>query len=380
MRELFHVRPKGGAAYPVLAGCDARRGLERVWEPAWRSCAVIGDENTLGRFGARLVEALAARGVRFVALSFPPGEVHKTRATKERLEDAMLEAGIERTGCVVGVGGGIALDVAGFVAATYLRGVAHVNVATTLLAQVDAAIGGKTGVNTVSGKNLVGAFHHPRAVLLDTGALATLPKVELECGLAEAMKHAVLRDAALFDELDAWAAGRDAAGRDAAALDAATHGGAVSGAMSLVPPDAIIARCAAIKAEVIAEDDRDLGVRNILNFGHTVAHALEAATKHATSHGHAVGIGMVIEARLAAIEGWLDVGEASRIEALAARLGLPTKAPCPFSLAAPYLASDKKNQRGEVHCALPTAIGRTEAPGGAYTRSVSLDALERAWK
>ncbi|MSP26242.1 MAG: 3-dehydroquinate synthase [Myxococcales bacterium] len=359
MRELLTVRPRGGVAYPVLVGTEPAAALAEVWDARWTTVAVLGDANTLPLFGAPLIEWMRARGCRVVPLSFPAGEAHKTRRTKERLEDAMLAAGVERSGCLVAVGGGVALDLAGFVAATYLRGIAHVFVATSLVAQVDAAIGGKTGVNTHSGKNLVGAFHHPRAVFIDIGALASLPRVELESGLAETLKHAVVRDAALFEEMEAWADDEARA--------------------TLIPPEEVIARSVAIKAEVVAEDERDHGVRNILNYGHTVAHALEAATNYTLSHGHAVAIGMVVEARLGATEGWLPRSEVDRIGRLATRLGLPTAATCAFELAAPYFAADKKTQGGIVRCAVPSAIGRIEEHAGAWTRPVSLAQLAQAW-
>src|SRR5690606_11970545 len=152
---------------------------------------------------------LLAAGVEIVRVSFPPGESHKTRETKAAVEDALFEAGLDRASVIVAVGGGVVLDLAGFVAATFMRGIDHVAVATTLLAQVDAAIGGKTGVDTPFGKNLVGAFHHPRAVLLHPGALSSLPLEERRNGLAEVVKHAVLRDATLFSTLERWAASDD---------------------------------------------------------------------------------------------------------------------------------------------------------------------------
>jgi 3-dehydroquinate synthase len=360
MQHIIDIEPASAASYPVFCGSGAADKLAELWRPEWKQAALIGDTTTLGLFGHGLQTALETMGVQVLALSFDPGEGQKTRATKARLEDAMLAAGFDRSSCVVAVGGGIPLDIAGFVAATYMRGIAHINVATTLLAQVDAAVGGKTAVNANTGKNLIGAFHHPCAVLIDTAALEKLPAGEIENGLAEAVKHAVLADAALFARLEQWAPQREAK----------------------PPPDEIIARCIQIKAEVVAADDRDTGKRHILNFGHTVGHAIEHATKHATPHGHAVAIGMVIEARLATEAGWLAPDVGARMEVLLGALGLPTTPPCEFAHAAPGFRHDKKTTAGVVYCALPTGLGVTEAHGdgpGGWSRATSLDQIARAW-
>lgn len=319
---------------------------------------MISDHTTRRLFADELGETLATLGVPVLACTFAPGEHQKSRATKAAIEDRMLAAGIDRTACIVAVGGGVVLDLAGFVAATFMRGIEHVNVATTLLAQVDAAIGGKTAINTEHGKNLIGAVHHPRAVLLATDALGHLPTVELCCGLAEAVKHAVLSDAALFDELAAWAA------RDTSRL----------------PPQAIIERCVAIKAEVVAADDRDRGKRNILNYGHTAAHAIEHATAHETPHGHAVAMGMVVEARLAAQAGAFPASDVARLVALLDALGLPTTPACSFAAARPFLTHDKKTVAGQIQCAIPRRIGETvPETNGSWTRTVSAAQMGEAW-
>lgn len=355
MRHLVDVAPEGGDPYPVFVGTDAAAALASWWRPRWRQAVVIGDATTSALFAAPIVEALERRGVEVQSLSFPAGERHKTRATKERLEDAMLAAAIERDACVIGLGGGVPLDLAGFVAATYLRGVDHVFVATTLLAQLDAAIGGKVGVDTPHGKNLIGAFHQPRAVFCDRGALELLPEDERRNGLAEMVKHAAISDASLFADLEGWNGSR------------------------ALPDEALLARSIAIKAEVVSRDTRDRGVRQILNFGHTVGHALEAATSHALPHGRAVAIGMTIEARLAARAGWLPSSHHLRLESLLARLGLPTTAPVSFDRAAPFFAADKKTVDGVLTCALPERLGDVPARDGRFTRPVTLTALAEAW-
>lgn len=356
MDRIAMVRPRFADAYPVTCGGGVAAALAAMWR--WPRAVLIADHNTDRLFADSIEQALAEYNP--LRLRFEPGEDNKIRATKQELEDAMLAAGIDRRACVVAIGGGIALDVAGFVAATYMRGIDHVNVATTLLAQVDAAVGGKTGVNTPEGKNLVGAFHQPKAVFIDTDALRHLGDEEMRNGLAEAIKHAVLKDAHLFSQIEAWA------GND------------------LRLPDPLIARCVVIKAEVVAADEHDKGMRNILNYGHTVAHAIEHATRHRVAHGHAVAIGMVIETRLAVQQGHFDAGELRRIEALLNIVGLPTAAPCSFDEAAPYFTQDKKAQDGVVYCAIPRAIGRIEAndahhPDRLWLCETPLSAIAAAW-
>lgn len=389
MDQVLEISPSGGApdrgaSYPVRCGADVGAGLGAVWEPAWRQAAVIGDDTTIELF-ADVVEApLLAMGVDLVRVSFPPGERYKTRETKAAVEDALFEAGLDRSAVIVAVGGGVVLDLAGFVAATYMRGIAHVAVATTLLAQVDAAIGGKTGVDTPFGKNLVGAFHHPRAVLLHTGALRSLPLVERRNGLAEVVKHAVLRDEKLFATLERWASRAGPAAPEPAILADGASGrragrGGAPEEDALLLPDDLIVRCAAIKAAVVAEDDRDQGVRHILNFGHTVGHAIEAATGHRVPHGQAVAAGMVIEARVAASQFSFPHADVTRLMALLTRIGLPTHPPCSFAVAAPFLRHDKKSLDGTVRCALPQQIGITEPVEGSWLRAVDRDAIERAW-
>lgn len=356
MRHLLDVRPAGIRPYPVLLGDDAVGTLVARWEPSWRQAVVLGDSNTAAHLAEPLARGLeAACGTKVLRLSFAAGEAHKTRATKERLEDAMLEARIERSACLVAVGGGVTLDLGGFVAATFQRGIAHVLVATSLLAQVDAAIGGKTGVDTPHGKNLIGAFHHPRAVLLDHGALASLPEAELANGLAEMVKHAALADAAHFADLERWAGAQGP------------------------PPTALVARSVAIKAAIVDEDARDEGRRNALNFGHTVGHAIEAATQHRVPHGRAVAIGMRVEARAAREAGWLPREDELRLEGLLHHLGLPLEPPCTFDEARPFLISDKKTSGGAIHCAIPETIGEVRSHDGRWTRPVDVAALERAW-
>src|SRR5438128_5476184 len=248
-----------------------------------------------------------------------------------------LECG--RDCAVIAVGGGVVGDVAGFVAATYLRGVPHVQVPTSLLAMIDSSIGGKTGVDVPAGKNLLGAFHQPRLVIADLDVLGTLPPVQLAAGMAEAVKHGAIADAAYFAFLEREAAAVTA--RDPAALER------------------VVRRSVEIKAEVVAADEREAGRRAILNFGHTVGHAIEATAKFAVLHGEAVAIGMAYEARLAEALGVAEAGTARRIRGLLEGYGLPVELPDTATVDGLVAAMqlDKKTRDGTVRFALPRAVG-----------------------
>jgi len=273
-------------------------------------------------------------------VTFPPGERYKTRETKARLEDRLLRLGAGRDTVVVALGGGVTGDLAGFLAATWHRGVPFVVVPTSLLSMVDAALGGKTGVDLPDGKNLVGAFHQPVSLWADVRVLRTLTEHAYRAGFAEAVKTAAALDATLFRRLEA----------DVARLlrrDERSVG-------------RIVARCLALKGRVVASDERDAGRRAVLNFGHTVAHAIEAATDYRVAHGEAVAIGVVAEARLAERLTGLPHAHADRIEALMRAFGLPVRPPRGLDpkRIARAARRDKKTRAGVVRCALPETIGR----------------------
>jgi len=296
---------------------------------------------------APVLASLAEAGLQAQAALVPPGEAAKTLAQAERLWNAMLRFGLDRGSVVVALGGGVVTDLAGFVAATYMRGIAWVAVPTSLLGQVDASVGGKTAVDHPECKNLIGAFHQPAAVLADVGALATLPEEELRTGLAEVVKHAMIRDAGLFGILE-------------------SH----TDALLMYDPvrlEEVIARSVRIKAEVVMADERESGLRRILNYGHTIGHAIESASLAAgaaMTHGRAVALGMVAEARLAERRGLVDAKVAERQRRLLARFGLPVALadlPDPDRLLA-ILRHDKKAAAGRLRFVLPTAVGAvTEA-------------------
>ncbi len=318
---------------------------------------VITDETVERAHATPLVRALGA--ARTLVLAVPPGERAKSRETWASLTDAMLAAGIGRDAVVVALGGGVVGDLAGFVAATYQRGLPVVQCPTTLLAMVDASIGGKVAVDTPAGKNLVGAFHPPLAVVADLDVLDTLPARERAQGLAEALKHGVIADAAYWNAVVAalpWPA-------DAAALDALVRGSAT------------------IKAAVVARDPLERGERAILNFGHTVAHAIERVVAFDMAHGDAVAMGMVVEADVAARLGLCDDAVAAALRDALPRAGLPTTIPAALDVDAILAATagDKKRAGGTVRWALPAALGRMARDAdGRWGHAVPADVARAA--
>jgi 3-dehydroquinate synthase len=332
---------KRDASYDILIGSGLLRQLAtlvREYAPA-AAYAVISDAHVGKILGEDTVAQLSAAGHRAALFTFPAGEANKTRDTWASLSDRMLASHFGRDSAVIALGGGVVTDVAGFVAATYLRGVSLVQVPTTLLAMIDSSIGGKTGVDVPAGKNLLGAFHQPRVVIADPELLGSLSSVQLAAGLAEAVKHGVIADAEYFAFLE----------REYAAIFA-KHAPAL---------ERVVQRSVEIKAAVVAQDEREKGRRAILNFGHTVGHAIEATSQYDVLHGEAVAIGMVYEGRLAELLGIAAGGVAQRIQTALERLNLPVERPDASNvddlLAA--MRTDKKVRAGEIRLALPRAIG-----------------------
>jgi 3-dehydroquinate synthase len=301
---------------------------------------VVSDAQVARLHAGSFVKRLEGRGGVASLVTFPPGERSKTRETKARLEDRLLALGAGRDAVIVAFGGGVTGDLAGFLAATWHRGVPLVVVPTSLLSMVDASLGGKTGVDLPGGKNLVGAFHQPVSLWADVRLLRTLPVRAYRAGLAEAVKTAVVLDAALFRRLESELP--RLLRRDESSVEG------------------IVARCLALKGRVVASDEREAGPRAMLNFGHTVAHAIEAATDFRVAHGEAVSIGVVAEARLAERVTGLPRSEVDRIEALLRAFGLPVRPPRGLNLERLASAAhrDKKTRSGVVRCALPLRIGR----------------------
>jgi 3-dehydroquinate synthase len=282
-------------------------------------------------------------------LTFPAGEKSKSREWWARLTDAALERGLGRDGAMISLGGGVAGDLVGFVAATYMRGLPYLQVPTTLLAMLDASVGGKTGVDTPTGKNLVGAFHPPACVISDPLTLMTLPDREYRSGLAEAVKHGLIADRAYFEWIEAEASTLLA--RDPVALSR------------------LISRSVEIKAEVVGADERESGRRAILNAGHTMAHALEQVTGYQVPHGEAVALGLIVECQLAEQLGVAPTGLRKTVARLLVRLGLPERLPAGIDPGAllDAMARDKKNRAAQVHFALSTGLGEMYNEAGWTT-------------
>ena len=312
-----------------------------------RKVALVTDEHVARHCLDPVARSLREAGLAVETIVMPPGEGSKTLAQAGRLYDRMLAAGLDRGSVVVGLGGGVVTDLAGFVAATYMRGIAWIAVSTSLLGQVDASVGGKTGVDHPECKNLIGAFHQPAAVLADVSALATLPDEELRTGLAEVVKHAVIRDAELFDAIEADA-------------------DAILARRPAVLED-VVTRNVRIKADVVMADEREGGLRRILNYGHTVGHALESLAMESgdrlagapVTHGRAVALGMMAEARIAQARNLAPVEVVERQRRLLERFGLPTRldAPADLGRCLDLMRHDKKAQAGRLRFILPEAVG-----------------------
>ena len=342
----------GERSYPILIGPGLLHDAALIGRSVAARDVLVVTNTTVGPlYLARLERALEGKRVASVAL--PDGEQHKTLETLARVFDALVERRLNRDACVVALGGGVVGDMAGFAAACYQRGVDYVQVPTTLLAQVDSSVGGKTGVNHPGGKNLIGAFHQPRAVIADTDTLKTLPPREFRAGLAEVIKYGLIADAAFL----AWIeANLDALLRlDGAALAHA------------------IRRSCEIKAEIVAEDEREQGRRALLNLGHTFGHAIETATGYgAWLHGEAVGAGMLMAADLSCRLGWIEIADVGRIRALLERAGLPVAAPpIGAARALELMGMDKKVLAGRIRLVLMRQVGE-----GVVSGDYPADALQ----
>ena len=306
---------------------------------AGRQVMVVSNETIAPLYLARVLETLAAYQCATVIL--PDGEEHKHLATVERIFDALLQARFARDATLVALGGGVVGDMTGFAAACYQRGVPFIQLPTTLLAQVDSSVGGKTGVNHPLGKNMIGAFHQPRCVLIDTATLRTLDERQLRAGLAEVIKYGLLRDADFFlwleEHMESLLAGDDEILAYA------------------------IERSCVNKAAIVAVDERECGFRALLNLGHTFGHAIETGLGYGVwLHGEAIAAGMCIAAAMSARMGWIGEEDQRRIQALIARAGLPVQAPAALSVERfmALMAVDKKVQAGRLRLVLLQAIGK----------------------
>lgn len=331
--------------------------IARQVAPAHRY-AIITDANIQPLY-AGTVESQFESG-RVDVLTIPPGESNKTRETWSRLTDQMLAKGYGRDSAVVALGGGVVGDLAGFVAATYMRGIPVVQVPTTLVAMVDASIGGKTAVDTLAGKNLVGVFHPPAAVLVDPQLLSTLPLRELRAGFAEVVKHGVIADGPYLREVASGAS-------ELLSARGSTGDRMVS----------LIVRSVEIKADIVSRDEREEGLRKVLNFGHTIGHAVEMTSGFSLLHGEAVAIGMVLESKLAERIGLAQAGTAATVTKALQAAGLPTTLPtdCGSEAVMDAMRADKKGRSGKTRFALPLRIGVMAGADTGWTVSVGDDQL-----
>ena len=348
----------GARRYPVWIGRGLLRDSAR-WRTQLRGrhALVVSNTTVAPLYLDRLAQGLD--GLHWSSFLLEDGEAHKSFANVGRAMDALATLGATRDACVIALGGGVVGDLAGFAAACWMRGIDFIQMPTTLLAMVDSSVGGKTGVNLPAGKNLIGAFHQPRAVVADIDTLSSLPAREYRAGLAEVVKGAAIGDAQFFAWLEAHA---DAlAARDTAVLIEA------------------IARKVRYKADVVARDETEQGERALLNFGHTFGHALETAGGYATLlHGEAVAIGMLLAARLSERLGMSEVADSARLQRLLERLGLPTAVPSsdPGQLL-DLMRLDKKNIAGTLRLILWRGIGQAEIVAGVDEAAV-ISVLEEA--
>ncbi|MEL7085416.1 MAG: 3-dehydroquinate synthase [Cyanobacteria bacterium P01_A01_bin.3] len=317
---------------------------------------VVSNPVIFKHYGATVLKGLETAGFTTASCSIPAGERFKTPRTLLKIHDAAYDAGLERSSTIVALGGGVVGDMAGFAAATWMRGMNVVQVPTTLLAMVDAAIGGKTGVNHPGGKNLIGAFHQPRLVWIDPSTLATLPAREFRAAMAEVIKYGVIRMPELFEFLETQRQLKSYRGFD---TDALFHA---------------IEQSARCKADVVMRDEKEGGLRAILNYGHTIGHAIESATQYRMyRHGEGVALGMEAAARIAANLGWWDIENVDRQRELMVRCGLPVVLPDGLDLptVVNLTHSDKKVKSGKVRFVLPKTLGDVEITSDVSDRDVS---------
>jgi 3-dehydroquinate synthase len=322
-----------------------------------KRCAIITDSNVGRRYLRPAKAALTKAGFEVVSITLPAGETSKSLKCVQQCYDQLAAHRLERKSFIIALGGGVVGDLAGFVAATYLRGVPFIQAPTTLLAQVDSSVGGKVGVNLKAGKNLVGAFYQPRLVVCDLDTLKTLPDREFRAGLAEVIKYGIIYDATLFEQLE----------RDMTTL------------LKRDPEVLadVVARCCDIKADVVGQDETETGLRAILNFGHTIGHALEAISGYGKYlHGEAISIGQVAAAKLSSEQLGLSSGEADRIIALFKRTSLPTSVKLGAKQRQRLFTAmrlDKKVSGGEIKFVLARKIGQVE-----FGQQVPIAAIEGA--
>lgn len=345
----------GERSYDISIGSNILDGLWNALKSLSLSpkIAVVSNPTVYPLYGKSVSDSIEKAGFDAITVTIPDGEEYKDLLWVQHIYDELLKAKLDRSSALIALGGGVIGDITGFVASTYMRGISYIQVPTTLLAQVDSSVGGKTGVNHKLGKNMIGTFWQPRLVWVDVKTLQTLPKRELIAGLAEVIKYGVIGDAELFDFLEV--------NRDKILnlnSDALAH---------------IIKRSCEIKAEVVSRDERESGLRAILNYGHTIGHAIETVTVYKRYlHGEAVAIGMCVEARLSDMLKFIDNKKVSRIKALVDAYGLPSEMPKDLDIdhILSSMQLDKKAVAGELKFILPERIGMVRIHKGVNEKVI----------
>ncbi len=348
----------GRRSYEILIGKGIMPGLGEKLKAFGFSpiVGIISNPTVFALYGDKILQSIRGAGFDCFTVLIPDGEEYKDYAWSHYILTELLKRGLDRNSCIVALGGGVIGDITGFAASTYMRGIHFVQVPTTLLAQVDSSVGGKTGVNHYLGKNMIGTFYQPRLVWIDPGTLGTLPPRELLCGIAEVIKYGMIWDEEFFGFMSERKA--DIMGLEPEAISF------------------IIKRSCEIKAEVVAKDEREAGLRAVLNFGHTIGHAVETETRYTRFlHGEAVGLGMCLESRLSKILGLLDATQLQRMRTLISAYGLPCDLPDDLDVGnlISHMKRDKKVLAGEMMFVLPERIG-----SAVIKRGISLTDIEGA--
>jgi 3-dehydroquinate synthase len=331
--------------------------LKKEYGPS--SIVIISDSQVSRLYGTQLNEALAKVSLNSYLIEFEAGEERKNRATKAYLEDQMLQRGLGRDTVILALGGGVVGDLAGFLAATYNRGIPYIQIPTTVIAQVDSSVGGKTGIDVPQGKNLIGAFYQPKKVYIDIDLLKTLPERELKAGLAEVVKYGVILDGRFFSFLEEH-------------CRAILH-------LEDKPWAYLLKRCCQLKAQIVEADEREENLRKILNYGHTLGHAIEAWSNYSLRHGEAIALGMIAEGWLACALGYMESTALDRIGRLISNFGLPSRLGTQASIddIIRFTYWDKKAREGEVQYVLPAKIGTMVMIEGAYGLTIKNNGLIR---
>lgn len=351
-------------SYNILIGEDvfSKIATDLNDQTLAHSYAVVTDSNVNRLYGKRLEDEIRKFTRNVIVIEFEAGEKNKNREIKSFVEDGMLNSKFGRDSAVIALGGGVVGDLAGYVAATYTRGIPYIQVATTLVAAVDSSIGGKTAVDTPQGKNLIGCFHQPKAVYIDLNTLKTLEQKEIREGLAEVIKYGVIADRELFEIVENGI--DEIFNKNSSTLKE------------------IIERSCIIKAKVVEKDEKEENLRKILNFGHTIGHAIEKLSDYSLSHGNAISIGMAVEGKIAEIMGLWQADELISLKKLLSKSGLPVELPGSINKSEMIntMKLDKKTRAGNIEMSIPSSIGSMAKQGDSYAIKIDENIINDALK